>query len=86
MSEEGEGPLILCEKDGDNKTHQKKAVQQFDDILRSVGVVITRHDATLDGDEGPMVTQMMGKEAFKKWTELPAGDRTGAVEFVSEGS
>ena len=86
MSEDGEGQLVLWEKDGDNKTHTKAAVEEMDDILLSVGVCITRHGAPQDGDEVPMVAQMMGKEAFKKWAELPAEERDGKVGFECKGS
>ena len=86
MSEDGEGPLVLWEKGGDNKTHQTNAVKEIDDILRSMGVVITRHGATQDGDEGPMVTQIMGKDAFKAWAELPAEERDEKAGFECIGS
>ena len=86
MSEDGEGPLVLWEKGGDNKTHQTNAVKELDDILRFVGVVITRHGATQDGDEGPMVTQIMGKDSFKEWVELPADDRDAKAGFECIGS
>ena len=78
-----ESPLLLWEKGGDNGAHQEGAVEQMDDILRSVGVVLSRQVSEEEG-EGPLVAQMLGKDAFKNWAE--SGGERDTQAFQCAGS
>ena len=70
----------LWGEDADNTKLQEAAARKFDDIMRSVGVVLSRNSSGAPA----VVTQSLRESPFKAWVE--SGEERTEVDFEAVGS